>query len=158
MKLIRTNDGFTDLKASFGSAYRIFPEDWKNHKKKAHVYFLEMGIPREEWVYYWEIVGKYGKIYPYGKDGSLAVEINSRQHNELAGRLDCLRLMLDCCAESTYRFEPENLEKVAKVIQARKRKRMSLEQKEKLRTVLFEARKTAHSGPRINFEYENAPK
>ncbi len=80
---------------------------------------------------YYEIRGKYGKIYLYSaKDDVLAVHITS---NKISNRIerenkDAFNLYLKTSEGSTFLFKEENLEMAAKFIKARRRKQFTVEQ------------------------------
>ena len=163
--MVKTKDGFVDLKASVGKTYRVFPEDWWGHRKKAHVYFSEYGIPKEEWAYYWEIVGRNGsKIYPHGKDGTLAVEMNSRSHSSMSASSPFLRKKTEFENGGVYLFPPERIHEVAALISARRKRQMSPEALLRSLEALGKARrmppatlKTPFPEPRIDFLSGSAP-
>lgn len=89
-QIFLTQDGVVDLKLSFGHQYRVMPEGWEWYKGKATFSKVLQGVPKSEWVYYYEIPsrgkGKFGKIWAHG-NGLLAVEIRSRQYRSIARRL-----------------------------------------------------------------------
>lgn len=107
----------TDLK-NFESKYKIFLDGSK-------------GKHRENRIWEREIRGKHGCIYPYGYDGTLASTITSKR---LLKRLEdvCLRIIQEGDWEITFIFKPEDIDKVAKVIRARRKRKITPEMKKKL--------------------------
>ncbi len=113
-----------DLKKEYGKKYRIFmDESWE----------AEVNRDPKDKPWYYEIRGKYGKIYLYGSN-KLAVHITS---NVIGNRVerenqDIFNLYLKRSEGSTFLFKEENLEMAAKLIKAKTRRVLSDEQKAKL--------------------------
>ncbi len=106
--------------------YRIFlDESWG----------VERGKNLQDKPWYYEIRGKYGKIYLYSsRDNILAVHINS---NVISNRVerenkDILKIYLKTDKGSVFLFGPENLEFVAKLIKARRKRQYSPEYRQEL--------------------------
>ncbi len=83
--------------------------------------------------WYYELRGKYGKIYLYGSN-KLAVHITS---NLISNRVerenqDIFNLYLKTSEGSTFLFKEENLEMAAKLIKAKTRRVLSDAHKAKL--------------------------
>ncbi len=115
-----------DLKKGFGQKYRIFMDEaW--YEETAESYPDK--IKHRPW--YYEIRGKYGTIYFYGTD-KLAVRITA---NRIKSRIkthywNILRLYLEAEDESVFLFSPENFEIVAGLIQARRKRQITNEQRQ----------------------------
>ena len=78
-----------------------------------------------------EIRGKHGAIYPYGRNGSLAVRVES---SRIAARVEALGLKVIQRGdfETVFLFESKQLKEIAAMIQAQKRRQLSPEEKAKL--------------------------
>ncbi len=122
-----------DLKKEYGKKYRIFmDESWD----------VETDRDQNDKPWYYEIRGKYGKIYLYGSN-KLAVHINS---NVISNRIErenkeAFNLYLKTGEGSIFLFSPErldfvekltHLEFVAKLIKAKRKKQLSDSHKAKL--------------------------
>lgn len=101
---------------------------------------------REERPWCQEIPGKYGAIYPYGHDGSLAVCFNSKTKTKTdtcAKRLqkEGFPVIQRGDWEIVFKFNPAQIDYIAELVQAKKRQHLTPEQKIKALTALAKARK-----------------
>ena len=116
-----------DLKKIYGKKYRIFMDEaWAVEDSQSN----PDKVKDKPW--YYEIRGKYGKIYLYStKDNILAVHINSNVISNKIERENTAILSLYMKTEegSVFLFKPETLEFVAKIIKARKKRQISEKQK-----------------------------
>ncbi len=117
-----------DLKKRFGKKYRIFMDEaWDTEDSISNPDKLK----DKPW--YYEIRGKYGKIYLYGSN-KLAVHINS---NGISSRVerdntDIFSLYLKTSEGSIFLFNPKYFEFVAKLIKAKRRRQITEEHRVKL--------------------------
>ena len=123
----------TNLQENYGSKYKVV-DDGTNDPCRA------------ERVWCQEIRGKYGAIYPYGYDGSLAVRIEAKtkvKNNARAKKLESEGFPViqlgDC--EIVFKFEPARFDYIAELIKARKRRHLSPEQRAKAMAALAKAGK-----------------
>jgi hypothetical protein len=117
-----------NLKKLYGKKYRIFMDEAWNAED-----FISNPDKLKDKPWYYEIRGKYGKIYLYGSN-KLAVHISS---NFISNRVernntDIFNLYLKTSEGSIFLFNPEYFEFVAKLIQAKRRKQLSERHKVKL--------------------------
>jgi site-specific DNA-adenine methylase len=114
-----------DLNKLYGKKYRMFMDE---------AWYIETAESNPDKMkdrhWYYEIRGKYGKIYLYGVD-KLAVMITA---NRIKSRIkteykDILSLYLEAEDESIFLFDPEYFEVVAKIIKAKKKRQITDEQR-----------------------------
>ena len=111
-----------DLKEMFGKRYRVTLDESYYHEN-------ESGKESNKWAYY-EIVGRYGTLYPYSKS-ELAVYFKSNQiRNKVVRGLKCLQNGQE---ESTYLLPSDKTHLVLDAIKPRKRRILSDSQLERLR-------------------------
>ena len=111
----------TNLKQKYGSKYKV-------------VYDGTDDSCRAELVWCHEIRGRHGIIYPYGHNGSLAVRIEAKtkiKNNAVARRLESEGFPVIQRGDWAINFEfmPEQIDYIAGLIKAKKRRRLSPEQK-----------------------------
>lgn len=100
---------------------------------------------RAERVWCLTIPAVYGEVYPCGNNGDLAVWTASQR---IARKLAALGLrVVQRGDEVAFRFPPARLDEVARIIQARRRRRVSPEQAAILAARLRAARSKAVSSP-----------
>jgi hypothetical protein len=120
-----------DMKRRFGKKYKIFMDEaWEVEDSQSN----SDKVKDKPW--YYEIHGKYGAIYLYGKD-KLAVRITA---NRIKSRIkaeykDILSLYLEAEDESIFLFNLDNFEIVAKLIKARRKKQLSDQERVRLRNI-----------------------
>lgn len=103
-----------NLRALAGDRYRVRDDGTQDAMRSERAWCLE-------------IPGAHGSIYPLGDNGDLGVWTASAR---IAGRLAALGLRLvQGGEESAYRFPPARFEQVAALIQARKRRQLTPEQR-----------------------------
>jgi hypothetical protein len=100
---------------------------------------------RAERVWCQEIRGRRGVIYPYGYNGSLAVRFDSKTKSKTAAwvtRLLAEGYALVQCGdwEVIFKFDPSKFEYFAGLIQAKRRRRLTPEQRAKAELALVRAR------------------
>lgn len=107
-----------DLRELFGERYRVVDDGTDD-------------CDRSERLGCQEIRGKHGTIYPYGRNGSLAVRVES---SRISARIESLGLKVIQRGdfETVFLFDPKQLNKIAALIQAQKRRQLSAEEKAKL--------------------------
>lgn len=120
-----------DLKEQYGKKYRIYMDEaW-------HIETAESNPSKvKDKPWYYEIQGKYGAVYLYGEN-KLAVRITG---NRIKSKIkteygSLLRLYIEAENESIFLFNPENLEIVAGLIKARRKKQISERERLRLRTI-----------------------
>ncbi len=117
-----------DLNKLYGKKYRIFMDEaWYVETSESNPDKMK----DKHW--YYEIRGKYGKIYLYGSN-KLAVHISS---NVISSRVernntDIFSLYLKTSEGSIFLFDQEHTEFVAKLIKAKRKRQISEEHKVKL--------------------------
>ncbi len=117
-----------DLNKLYGKKYRIFMDE---------VWYIETAESNPDKMkdkpWYYELRGKYGKIYLYGSN-KLAVHITS---NVIGNRVerenqDIFNLYLKTSEGSIFLFDQEHIEFVAKLIKARRKRQYSPEYRQEL--------------------------
>jgi len=101
---------------------------------------------REERIWGQEIPGKYGTIYPYGYDGSLSVRFDSKtkaKTNAWAKRLEKegFPVIQRGDWEIVFKFNPAQIDYIAELIQAKKRRYLNPEQKTMALAALAKAKR-----------------
>jgi hypothetical protein len=118
----------TDLKKLAGQKYRVVDDGTDDSNRAERV-----------WCY--EIRGKYGKIYPQGWNGDLAVctygwrvgsKIAASGFPQISGPPGC--------GEAVFRFPPGDLDRVAAIIKAGRRRQANPERRARLAETLAKAR------------------
>lgn len=117
----------TNLKTLYGDRYKVQDDGTDD-------------ADRAERIWCQEIPGRYGAIYPHGQDGTLAVRVDSPR---VAAKFQPLglRAVQSGDRETVFVFETKLLDQVAALIHARRRRRLSPEQRARQAAVLTEARK-----------------
>lgn len=119
----------TDLKKLAGNRYCVRDDGTADADRSERIWCLE-------------IRGKHGRIYPQGWNGDLAVCADSWRigkrlaamgHKQISGPKTG-------CTEAVFRFPPADLDRVAEVIQAKKRRHLSPEARVKAVKALAGAR------------------
>ncbi len=117
-----------DLNKLYGKKYRIFMDEaW-------YIETAESNLDKmKDRHWYYEIRGKYGKIYLYGCN-KLAVHINSNVISSKVERdnTDIFNLYLKTSEGSIFLFDQEHIEFVAKLIKARRKRQYSPEYRQEL--------------------------
>lgn len=104
----------TNLRAFAGDRYRVQDDGTQDAMRSERAWCLE-------------IPGAHGRIYPLGANGDLGVWTASAR---IAARLAGMGLRLvQGGEESAFRFPPARFEQVAALIQARKRRQLTPEQR-----------------------------
>jgi hypothetical protein len=107
-----------DLKATYGDTYRITLDE------SAKV----GGVPRDELLWLYRIPAKYGHVYVHGQD-VLGAYCDRKNIIPRLKRLPGVRVHQQGDREVTVVFAPEHFPSVADLLQARKRRILSDEQK-----------------------------
>lgn len=94
---------------------------------------------RAERMWCQEIQGRYGAIYPHGWDGSLAVRVDRPRAVRKVRALG-YPVASDGEAEVVFVFPPSDIDRVARLIRARRRRRLSPEQRARQAGILACAR------------------
>lgn len=115
-----------NLKETYGHKYRVRDDGTDDSDRKERVWCQE-------------IPGKYGNIYPYGHNGTLAVMCD---HPKISTRIESLGLQVVQRgeAETVFLFKPEQIEQIAILVQSRKKKVFSQEAKDRATNRLKMAR------------------
>lgn len=116
---------------TFGKRYRIFMDE---------AWLAEDAVSNPDKVndrpWYYEIRGKYGTVYVYG-DNMLAVSITANRVKgsikKAYGNILCLYLKAE--DESIFLFKPDNLEIVAGLIKARRKRQVTEPERQRLRNI-----------------------
>ena len=85
---------------------------------------------KEKWRYY-EIKGRHGMVYPYSEN-QLAVCVTSRVIAKRLSKKEGVVMVLDAECETVFHFPESDLDLVAGAIRARKKRRLSPEQRSRL--------------------------
>jgi len=102
---------------------------YKVYKDKAKDLVSE---EKEKQLFRYELRGKYGEIYPYGYDESLAVYVNSPKIASIIKKRFNLEILQKGDYETVFKFYPNLLEEMAELIKAKKKRIISNEFKSKL--------------------------
>jgi hypothetical protein len=102
---------------------------YKVYKDKAKDLVSE---EKEKQLFKYELRGKYGEIYPYGYDESLAVYVNSPKIVSIIKKRFNLEILQKGDYETVFKFYSDLLEKIADLIKAKKKRVISNEFKSKL--------------------------
>jgi hypothetical protein len=87
---------------------------------------------KETQLFRYELKGKYGEIYPYGYDESLAVYVNSPKIASIIKKRFNLEILQIGDYEIVFKFHPDLLEKIGELIKAKKKRNISKDLKSKL--------------------------
>jgi len=87
---------------------------------------------KETQLFRYELKGKYGEIYPYGYDESLAVYVNSPKIVSIIKKRFNLEILQKGDYEIVFKFYPNLLKEMAELIKAKKKRVISNEFKSKL--------------------------
>lgn len=107
----------TNLKSLCSDRYRVIDDGTDDSERSERVWCLE-------------IPGRHGAIYPHGHGGSLAVRVDSAR---IAKRFQTLNLKVIQRGddETVFIFDPRLLDRVAALIVAKRRRRLSPEARAK---------------------------
>jgi hypothetical protein len=87
---------------------------------------------KETQLFRYELKGKYGEIYPYGYDESLAVYVNSPKIASIIKKRFNLEILQIGDYETVFKFYPDLLEEIGELIKAKKKRSISKDLKSKL--------------------------
>jgi hypothetical protein len=107
------------------------------------------GQTREDIAWLRRISGKYGQIFPWSET-RLAAYVEGTQKSKQAERLAFVTVEQgggSKCPEVVVSFSPEHLDKMAKVVRARRRRRLSAEHRKKLVSAGASHRFSGRTGP-----------
>lgn len=113
----------TNLRNTFGAVYKVTDDGTGDS-------------PRSDSTWCQEIRGRYGIIYPYGYDGSLAVRFDSKTKSKInawAMRLtrEGFKIVQRGDWEIVFRFALSKIDYMATLIKARKRRHLTPEERAK---------------------------
>ncbi|MDX6768929.1 MAG: hypothetical protein SF051_05310 [Elusimicrobiota bacterium] len=116
----------TNLKEQFGDRYKVRDDGTDDSDRKERPWCLEIPC-------------RYGAIYPHSGDGRLAARADSAR---MSKRLEALGypVVQRGDQELVCVFPPADLERVADVLQARRRRKLTAEQRAKQAIILSAAR------------------
>lgn len=131
----------TNLQATFGAMFKVVDDGTDDSD-------------RAERVWAQEIPGRYGTIYPSGWDGSLAVRVESKRVAHAVAKLG-LRVIQRGEYETVFVFPVSLFSVIARMVQSRRRRQLSPE--EKLKRVARLRRPSNSVQPRFGAEERGLP-
>jgi hypothetical protein len=126
-----------DLKAQFGDRYRITPDESSS-----------VDTDRETRLWCHRIPCRYGFISVHGED-TLAAWTDRRGMIRRLVALEGVRLHQRGDREARVLFPPDRLDSVAGLLRARRRVRLSPEERERRRALILRARQKLEKNPTI---------